>query len=72
MGNSLKKKKKKKNSINFLTKIPQGLTGKEICLEWKDGIFALKLLDSIFKGPRKKRKNIFFLKKKKTRLNFVR
>ena len=52
------KKKKKKNSINFLTKIPQGLTGKEFCSECKEGIFALKLLDSIFKGPRKKRKSI--------------
>ena len=55
MGNYLKKKK---NSVNFLTKIPKGLTGKEFCSECTDRIFALKLLDSIFKGPRKKRKNI--------------
>ena len=69
MGNSLKKKK---NSVNFLTKIPKGHIGKEFCSECKVGIFALKLLDSMFKGPRKKRKSIWKNKKKKTRINFVR
>ena len=66
MGNSFKKKK---NSVNFVTKIPKGLTGKEFCSECTDGIFALKLLDSIFKGPRKKREIIFL--KQITTVNFV-
>ena len=61
--------KKKKNSVKFRTRMPQGLTVWEFWSERKGGVFLLKLSDIINKGRRRKRKII--LKKKNNNKKLV-
>ena len=67
--------KKKKNSYQFRTKTPLGLIDQEFWPESNMRIFALKLVDHIYRGPTNKWKILLekkTKKNKKTRINFVR
>ena len=49
-----KKRKRKKYSSKFCMKMALGPTGQYFWLECNVGIFAWKLVDSMFRGPRNK------------------
>ena len=38
--------------------MPRGTSGQEFLLEYNVGIFVRKLVDSIYRGPRKKEKTL--------------
>ena len=59
---------KKKNSVNFCSKIPLGPTVQEFWLEYNVGLFEWKLVDNIYSGPRNKLKNLLQEEKKKKTL----
>ena len=56
-------KKKKKKSLKFCTRIALGPTYQDVWPECNVGVFALKLVDSIYRGPWNKRKIIYKEKK---------
>ena len=58
------KQNKNKNSIKFWSKMPPGPMGQEFWPEYNFGIFAWKLVDSIFRSPWNKWKNLLWRKKK--------
>ena len=48
--------RKKKNAVKFCFVMPRGTSGQEFLLEYNVGVFVRKLVDSIYRGPRKKEK----------------
>ena len=53
----------KKNAVKFCFVMPRGTSGQEFLLEYNVGVFARKLVDSIFGDPRYKFKNLLQEKK---------
>ena len=51
--------RRKKKSSKFCTKMPLVLTGQEFWPECTVGVFEWKLVDGIYRGPRKKWKILY-------------